>query len=138
MNIQNTLTKEELEMVLQLSTTVYSAWKEGQRFLAAINMLKPSLMEEIRANKDLFSRIFSMETVSAEIYSIICPDPPRMPEGFECPCCGRLLDEVEEEFDMEYTDEEVQELDKATENTLNLTQQILDAYNSEDPNKYQW
>ena len=118
MNIQNTLTKEELEMVLQLSTTLYSAWKEGQRFLAAINTLKPSLMQEIRADKELFSRIFGMETVSAEVYLVICPDPPRMPEGFECPCCGRLLDEVEEEFDMEYTDKEVQELDDMTQKVI--------------------
>lgn len=119
MKLQNTLTKEELEMVLQLSITIYSkSWKEGQRFLAAINTLKPSLMKEIRANKELFSSIFRMETVSAEIYATICPDPPRMPEEFECPCCGRVLEPLEEEFDMKYTDEEVQELDNMTQKVV--------------------
>lgn len=116
MKIQNTLTQPELEMVLQFCTYYPGDWREGQKLFNAIAILKPDLTKEIRATTlDPFLK----DIIPAEIYAAICPDPPRMPEGFECPCCGRLLDELEadedlrkdepKEIEVESTDWEVEE-----------------------------
>lgn len=116
MKIQNTITQAQLEMLLRLANAMHtanSAWRYGQSVFNAIEMLLPDLAEEIRGKPEVDPYNWPEDHGArwTQWYATICPDPVRLPPGTTCPMCGL---EIEPEFDMEYTDEDIQQLDEVT------------------------
>lgn len=106
MKIQNTITQAQLEMLLRLANALHAGnagWRYGQSVFNALNILLPDLTEEIRGNPELdpFYWEGNYGKHWTQWYATVCPDPPK-----------------EEEFDKEYTNEEVQELDKMTQKVV--------------------
>lgn len=113
MEIKNTLTQKELETLLRYANWAHTTfeWRFGQAIFNGLHIMFPATAEEVRYPNPLDP--FYKDTVKADFYSMICPDPSK-----------------EEEFDMEYTDEEVQELDEMTQKAIELKKTVLDLTNS--------
>lgn len=132
MKIQNTITQAQLEMLLRLANNMhksYPAWRYGQSVRNALTMLLPDLAKEIEDNPemDLYNWEEDYGTRWTQWYATVCPDPVRLAPGTTCPMCGL---EVEPEFDMKYTDEEIQELDEMTRKAVELKETVLGLTNS--------
>lgn len=120
MKIENTITQPQLEMLLRLANAMHAgnpAWRYGQSVFNALQVILPDLAEEIRGNPEVdpFNWPEDHGARWTQWYASVCPDPIKLAPGTTCPMCGL---EIESEFDMEYTDEQVQELDKITQKVV--------------------
>lgn len=76
MKIQNTLTQKELEILLRFANWAHTTfeWRFGQAIFNGLHIMFPATAEEIRGKElDPFYR----DTVKADFYAAICPDPPK-------------------------------------------------------------
>ena len=129
MKIQNTITQAQLEMLLRLANAMHTAnagWRYGQSVFNAIALLLPDLAEEIRGNSEVdpFNWLEDYGVRWTKWYAMLCPDEPREIESLN-------VGEIHvEEFDMEYTDEEIEELNEMTRKALELRETVFNLSNS--------
>lgn len=83
MKIQNTLNQKELEILLRFANWAHTTfeWRFGQAIFNGLHIMFPATAEEVRYPNPLDP--FHKDTVKADFYSMICPDPPKEEDEWE-------------------------------------------------------